>query len=543
MSARREEHRNLRVRLRNELDRISKLQKESQAEYSRQTDYDDVFTSFYGKATLPAQILTPAYLPGKMYEIYEGSSVQSCVDAHVHNVVGFGWKIIPKEGAEVGDNPDDHPEKIRLKSIFKQPNPFESWTTLARNLWLDYKVTGNGYLEVVRNANGEPSMIFWSDTKRMRLMGLDDKPTEVDMTIERDGVEIPIKVERRFRRFCQLHGTNLSEIRVFKSFGDTRRMDARTGRYEDDKDFDPDAGSYMEATEVIHIKNGTGTYGIPSWIGTVFNALGSHKAEFINYDLFDGQGIPALLIAIAGGQLTEESYKDLLAMFIKAKNYENFNKYLVLESEANAFDMQGKPLQPKLEITNMAEYRKEDAMFLNYLQDARKTIREHGFRLPGMFLGRTEDLRHETARITRQLAEEQLFVPEREFLDEIVNTCIVQPSGCKSFEFQTRAAVIKSSDELLEVMPVLAANAAITVNQMIDYANTHFGTAIPVYDEGEHPWASMPIPQALSVLVGAAQENMIEEEEIEKSVKVIDAMMQIRKMLDKGCDHECPEEA
>ena len=71
-----------------------------------------------------------------------------------------------------------------------------------------------------------------------------------------------------------------------------------------------------------------------------------------------------MIVTVAGGALTDESFEDLVNLFKKAKGVRNFHKLLVLEAESTSGSIDGKDAVPKVDIQNMTECRKEDAMFL-----------------------------------------------------------------------------------------------------------------------------------------------------------------------------------
>lgn len=487
------------VQFLNALKQQARKAEEELSSYSRQVSYDDLFTSFYNDGD--AQILEPPYLPGKMYELWEESGIlQSCVEAFVHNIHGYGWEIVTEEGVEEGDT--ENPEKNLLQTFFKQPNPEESAGALFKKVGRDYEVTGNAYLEAVRNAGGYVTMLFWMDAKRTRLLKLDTEKVEVEETLQRGDDEVKVTFERNFRKYAMLAGPHRKDIRYYKEFGDPRMINALDGSVWNEsavqefntaveKGEKPEK-QFIPATEVIHLKHGNGTYGVPRWIGTLLCAMGINRAEYVNFDLFQNQGIPPLVVTLAGGELTEESYQDLLRLFVKAKGYENFNKLLMLEADSTTQSLDGKEAVPKLEVKNLAEYRKEDAMFLSYLQDAREVVRRYGFRLSGLYLGDVKDHNYASAKVARETAEEQIFVPERNDFDEVINMKVVDGMGVKEYRFKSLGPVIQSSEELIQLISPLTEVGAFTVNELIVFCNENFGTAL---EQKEEDWANVPIPQ------------------------------------------------
>jgi len=524
-----------------DIEHALKKATETRTGYSRQVDYEDLFVNQY-ESVGSRSLLSPPYAPDRMFELYEESGIlQACVEAYVQNVDGFGQVVEPDEGVLGDGAAQDSPAKRLLEDLFEHPNPEYSFTELRKRLRRDLEVTGNAYMEVVRNLSGEPQLFFWVDARRVRLSRLDEQATDVVMTVPRGGTVQKIPVQKKFRRLAMITARGVAPV-WFKEFGDPRRISATTGEEVAD-------GVDTPATELIHFKIGNGTYGIPRWIGTVQSVMGSTKAEFVNYDLFDSQGIPPLIITVAGGSLSEDSLDDLRSLLVKAKSVQNFHKVLLLEAETDSGLVDGKGTSPKLDVQSLAEHRKEDAMFLKYLADARKAVRQYGFRLPSMFVGDAEEYSHETASIVRRVAEEQVFAPERVLFDEIINRRVIPATGVVGWKLKTLGPVLKDSVQLLQLLPTLIDQGAFTVNELIAFVNEHFGTQIEPYEDGE-AWANIPIPQAFQ-----SQEPPLEDTQdsepaddqdddvVSKNARVYKALTEIEDVLAKFAVRKCACEA
>ena len=483
-----------RRRLTKALQSIAKAQQDAIDQYTRQIPFEDLFSQKEIVGNAPT-VLQPPYAPGRMYKLYEeNGTLSACIEACVDNVNGFGHDVVPIEGVD-GEEQKDTPEKTMLEQFFATPNDRESMITLRKQLYRDKYVTGNAYMEVVRDRKSRPFALFWADAKRTRMCAVSE-PCQVMVTLMRQGLEVQIPVQRYFRKFVMIHGSakagevSTYKIRYFKEYGDPRHMNALTGDYFLTPPPSAKGEPYEEATEMVHFKHGNDSYGVPQWIGTVLPAMGMSKADFVNYDLFDSQGIPPLLILLSGGQLTDDSFNDMLALFRKAKGAQSFNKLLLLEAESPSGTIDGKEGAVKLDVKPLSEARKEDAMFLSYLADSREAIRMFGFRLPGLFLGATKDEKHETAFVARMLAEEQIFAPERQAFDEIINAMIVKDLGAKQFKFQSLGPVLQSNPEILALLPVLIESGVFTVNELIAFVNNQFNLSLEPYNEA---WANEPI--------------------------------------------------
>lgn len=497
-------------------------------QYSRQVDYDSVFDTFdkesFGGSVI---LLRPPYLPGKMYELYEQSSkLEACVSAYVDNIDGYGYDLVSTVSDDDDIQGEDNPQALELKCFFDEPNDMESLTTIREKLRRDQEVTGNAFLEVVRGRDGKPVMIFWMDAKRVRISSTRE-PVIQKVEITRAGQKILVESEKRYRSYCMLTSEGAAtgpRARYFKQYGDPRTMDAETGEFKENP--------RIAATEVIHFKIGNGVYGIPRWIGSMLSVIGAWKSNLVNYDLFDNQGIPPMIVTVAGGALTDESFEDLVNLFKKAKGVRNFHKLLVLEAESTSGSIDGKDSTPKVEVQNMTEYRKEDAMFLDYLEHCSTDIQKNGFRLPGMFLGISDDANYATAFIVRKSAEEQLFIPERRRFDEIINKTLVRDFGVKDLAFKSNGPALQSADSIPQMLQTLIQAGVFTTNGLISFVNTNLGTNIGMYEE---PWADEPIgvkPIGVEeplLLDDSADQELTEA--IEKSEKTASALQALSEAI------------
>ena len=523
------------------LQSIAKSQEQERLQYSRQVDYDDIFDKFSsGLSSAGIVLLDPPYLPGKMYELYEQSGIlKVCVECYVDNIDGFGYDVTSNVSDDDNVQAEENPKVKLLKEFFDGPNDKETFKKIREALRRDIEATGNGYLEIIRDKIGVPVLAFWLDAKRTRITAIRE-PVMKTVQVMRGGKIIDIQAEKRYRSYCLLssdgHGTG-PRARYFKEYGDTRVMDAETGQFADEG-----ATVKIPASEVIHFKHGNDTYGIPRWIGTLLSVMGAWKANMVNYDLFDNQGIPPLIISIMGGSLTEDSYDDVVNFFRRAKGHRNFHKLLILEAEGDAVGIDGRETAPRMQVQGLAEYRKEDAMFLNYLATCRDEVQKLGFRLPGMFLGKSDDANYATAFIVRKIAEEQIFIPERSRFDEIINKTIVKDlvGADTLLSFKSLGPTLQSVENLPAIINILVASGAFTTNGLISFINEHFGLRIALYDGEGTEWADLPIPKNATSVAPDEQEDSSfeddaddEKEIIKKNQKIYAALKEIEETVAK----------
>lgn len=451
--------------------------------YSRQLEPDDVFYGNYDRNGL----LVPPYSPAQLYSIYESSSILSPhIDAYVQNISGFDntFKYAGPEGEKESD--EAKKEKEYLKNFFAKVNERQSFKTVRKQIRRDFEVLGYCFMEVTRSADGEIACLYSVKAKYIRLARIDEEnPQNITVNLYRGGKEKKITVRRRFRRYAQLlPGAPDTSVRWFKEYGDPRDMDAKTGKFGSRENRVKE-----KASELIHLRNSEADeiYGLPRWIGNILGIMGVRNADYINYDLFDSQGIPPLAIMVSGGLLTQDSIDTLEALLKKAKGYQNFNRLLLIEAQSEG-GIDDK-LVPKVEMKSLTESRKEDAMFQNYITSVEEKVRMD-FRLPPLYLGLSEEYTRSTVEMARIVAEEQVFEPERSYEDEVTNNTIMAETGAKYWKFKSGGPPLVTGEGLLKGFDSVARAGVLTLNQALDIANRAMNLD---YEEIEEEWANYPI--------------------------------------------------
>lgn len=453
-------------------------------------------------------LLEPPYDLAALYRIYEQSDLlQECVDAMIKNVDGFGFGLqFLGNDIKAADTPLAQANKQILEDFFNHANDTQSFTTIRKLMREDYEVVGNGALEVVRNLLGKVSFLNYLPFRYVRLSPIDQKGVTVPVLLPRNGKLVPIRMKKYFRKYAQM-GVLQKKVRWFKELGDPRIMDATTGEYKRKA-----SDCKMVATELLHFKTSFGgsTYGVPRWIGSLLDVVGRRHSQYVNYDLFENQGIPPVAILVSGGILTDESIEQLEALVRGARGVSEWNKILILESNIEAMGLDEKGTA-KIELKNLTEFRKEDLMFDKYLKSTAENIR-HKFRLPPLYTGATEEFTNATAKSSRLVVEEQVFVPERFEFDEVINNKIVRAElKIMDWRYVSKGPRLAGSEDINTGMDAFGKAGALTVNHSIQIANDLFGLSMSKYDQ---PWANYPLPIVLKLLELGRLER-IEELEID----------------------------
>ena len=444
--------------------------------YSRQMVPEDVFMGKYSVHGL----IVPPYNPTSLYNIYETSSVLSPnIDAYIQNIDGFELAFKYKGPIGKKDSKEAIQEKQDLKDFFKRINESESLQSIRRSMRLDYEITGNGYFEVSRSADSEIACMYHIDAQHIRAArATEDDYQEVTVQLFRGGKFRPITVKKKFRKYAQYISTT-SKIRWFKEYGDPRKLDATDGKYKDNpKEL---------ASEIIHFRIGTGVYGLPRWIGNTMGILGVRNADYVNYDLFDSQGIPPLVILVSGGILTTESINTIKELLKQAKGYKNFNRILLLEAQAEG-GIDDKTT-PRVDLKPMTDAKAEDSLFQGYISATEEKVRTD-FRLPPAYLGKAQDYTRSVIEYSRIIVEEQVFETERNLFDEKMENTVMMEIKAEYWEFKSGGPPLVTGEGLISGFDSFAEPGVLSINQAIGIANRAMSLDL---EETKEVWADAPL--------------------------------------------------
>lgn len=452
----------------------------------------DPFSKHY-KSEGGWEIIKPPVNPYSLVKIIqENSHLLQCIDAMVTNIHGFGYRMefIGKEGDETTD--EAMQELQWLEELFDSPNGNYSFQELREKLGWDLWGLGNAYLEVGRDANGKVMTLHHVPAPTMRITKVEEIPTPVVEVLHRQGKKLKIKTKKQFRKFVQLDEQGRRVY--FKEFGDPRVINPKSGK--------EDASLALEnsATEIIHMSryNAQSIYGIPLWHSQLPSVLGSRQAELTNLDFFENNGIPAMAILVAGGYLTEEAYEMLRDNFEQVKGRGSTNKIIILEARGAIEDASNTGAVPVPSITMKPLYseRQNDALFQEYERQSRDKIRSV-YRLPPVFTGTAGDYTYASAKVSLEIAENQIFHPERVKFDDIVNKKILSSWEPKFWRFRSNPASLATSEDLIRAIEIFNEAGAISPNNAINILNEKLNLDIPRIEEF---WGDLPFQMVNSVL-------------------------------------------
>ncbi|PEW46598.1 phage portal protein [Bacillus thuringiensis] len=460
-------------------------------------------------------IITPPYRIEDLQQIKENSTILGqCIDAYKRNIAGFGHEMQYKQN-DIEETPEMKTEWTYVDTevipFFSFEKPFKEILETAID---DRETTGNGYMEVIRSMDKKPAELINMLPQYMRVTRKDDKPQEVTYLINGK----TIKRKKLFRRYVQQVGTSVT---YFKEFGDPRFLDKETGEFGE-VSFGP-----KDATEVLHLKVGNGPYGIPRWVSHVVHMVGSRKAEELNLRYFkQGRHIP-MAILLKNGILSEESEAAITDYVSNVEGEDNQHKYLLLQVEPVEEGVVGDtPPKVDIELKSLADILQNDALFLEYDEKSRQKV-QSAFRLPDIYVGYSRDFNRATADAAREITEEQVFEPERNSLEFIINNILLLPYELKHVYVNLRKPEISNTEDLVKMLDVLSKYGGTTFNDLREVAAKVLNKDLESF-EGEE--ANQPIALVLQAIKKASEQKTTKL--VQKSDTPTDLVMIMKDLRD-----------
>lgn len=456
------------------------------ADISRQVDLDYSNAALAGKAPI-----TPPYDPQALLRVFDKSNMlRQCVEAYTTNVGRVGWEIVQASP----DTPIDKDEQDELQSFIDSPNCDETLTAIHSRIVEDYEKLGYSYLEVIRDKAGRPAILRWGRASTISVCPREPNAIPVQYDVMRGKRTSVVTELKTFRRYVQIAGGKLT---YFKEFGDPRRMNYETGDFAEAGKPVP-AGK--EASELIHFRqNSEDVYGTPRWVSQLPSILGSREAEEVNLRYFEDNMVPSMIISIAGGRLTGDSFRDMKRLLTaQSLGKDKQNQIVLLEAvpEKESLDDKG---TVALRVDKLTDARPSDGLFKEY-DEANQAKTRSSFRLPPVAVGLSQDVTFATANVSAFVAETQVYVPLRGYYDETYNKRFVNHASglnLKTVKLRSRSPVITNPETLIKSLTALNVMGAITPRIALDAANKILQIDLPPYPKkGEadyEDWMDKPI--------------------------------------------------
>jgi capsid portal protein len=182
--------------------------------------------------------------------------------------------------------------------------------------------------------------------------------------------------------------------------------------------------------------------------------------EEVNYSYFENKSVPPLALLVSGGKLSESSVPRIERFIeenLKGKN--NWHKILVLEAEgaASASDAG----RAKIELRPLTDAQQKDALFSEY-DDRNQDKIGSAFRLPRLLRGDGRDFNRSVSDAQLRFAEDQVFQPERDEFDFVINRKLLADMGIRFWRFRSQTPVTRDPERMTEMVEKLVRVGVLT---------------------------------------------------------------------------------
>lgn len=427
-------------------------------------------------------IAHPIDMRGLKALVDNSTILPQCIRAYKSNIAGFGISL------EYDEDYDEETEEMKvewdqLKEIIALLNMDMQTKEVFENVIRDRETYGIAYCEVIRNMKGVPvELQFIVDTPSIDMtypLG-----PYLDVTYCYKGKSITRK--KKFRKFRQ----NIAGKTVyFKEFGDPRIMNKLNGNYINDGD--ESIKKDDEANEMIEFRIGSLPYGEVRWIGQVLTVDGNRRAEVLNNNYFRKGRHTPLMIMVQGGTLSNDAWDKLQSYMNEIEGENGQHSFLVLETDTLdggvAFQDQQKPT---VEIKNLANILQHDELFQGYQDNGRKKV-QSAFLLPDLYVGYTSDFNRATSQTAMEVTEKQVFQPERESLEWILNNKLLNEYNFKYVKLKFNEPDITNPDDIQKILNITERAGGLTPNVAKEYTYQVIGKGGAEDYEGD--WGNIPI--------------------------------------------------
>lgn len=495
---------------------------------SKELPEDDLLASL----SLDGQVIAPPFDLLTLAMLQEHSTeMLPAVEAMEVNIDGFGHKLANRyalqnkneDGEDDSQDPEVQRELMVFTNFFANCALDQSLVGIRRRSRRDLETIGNSYWEVIRSPITTKIQGFnHIPGYQIRLGREGDELIDYKKNvINFDEVGEPqldtLSLAKRFRRFVQIKGgfsqrnTATSrgyKIRWFKEYRDPRVMNYDDGTYHepDSAEAKQLVASGKAAGELIHFRlySPRTPYGLPRYIGNLITIFGDRAAQEINFITLKNNNIPSMALLVSNGQLTEGSVKrveDFVNTQIQGS--ENYSRILLLEGEGQ---IEGEDTgQVKIEIKPLTREQMRDEMFQNYQGNNAEKMRKC-WRLPPIFLGLPGDYNRASADTARRLADEQVFKPERDEFDTVMNGILVD-MGCVHHTFQSKGPNITDDDALTKVLMTAERCGGLTPRIAREIVSEILGRVLPPINEED---LNPDVPFSLQLAEAAKNEAFME---------------------------------
>ena len=158
----------------------------------------------------------------------------------------------------------------------------------------------------------------------------------------------------------------------------------------------------------------------------------------------------------------------------------------------------------RIELERLTDAQQQDALFQNY--DANNIDKlGSAFRLPRLVRGDVKDFNRSTAESSLEFAEMQVFQPERNRFDDLMNRKILPERGIRFWKFVSNTPVSKDPETMTNMIYKLVQIGVLTPAEGRTFARDVFNVELKKIDDD---WTKIPIQLTLAGVAPGADDSL-----------------------------------
>jgi capsid portal protein len=236
--------------------------------------------------------------------------------------------------------------------------------------------------------------------------------------------------------------------------------------------------------------------------------IGNRLVQDINVDFLDESAIPRGLLLVSDGRIGKSSHGKLKTFFEERKG-KNHNRFAIIEAmtpRENAI-LEGSG-RVQIQWVPLRDAQRDDHTFSKYADSNSDKIGET-FRIPPLLRGKVKDFNRATALASLEYAEEQVFEPERDTFDALINRTLVADLGIRFWRMRSRGPRKHDPETQAKVAEVLLKSGVVVPQELRGMAEHALG--VDLLDSAQ-PWMRYPMPMLLAGHVQPAAQDGVSED-------------------------------
>jgi hypothetical protein len=234
----------------------------------------------------------------------------------------------------------------------------------------------------------------------------------------------------------------------------------------------------------------------PRWVGALLRVLGSREADETNYYYLKNKTMSGGILFVFGGRVPQGVKDRLEARLLnEMQGSRNTGRIMVVEAQPSATPPGERSLMPSMSFQSLRDANHTDALFSKYDAEAADAIGAT-FRQSPLLRGRTpSDLNRATAEAALHFTEQQVYQPEREAWDWLINRYILPEIGVELLRFRSNSPPARSPQEVADLVKAVAPFGGLLPSEIRALTADVLNTPMEQVDA---PWVNWPMPMTLA---------------------------------------------